>query len=212
MKESSVHTLISQGLFDEFVAKVQEDEANLSLIHTENGLSPIHYAVIHNNLAVLAFCLAKGTDPNTQAADGATALHYAARTDNHEAARLLLKYHANVNIRDENGFSALDTAVGDNRLEILRQLLTAGADFEHTGGSKKTPLALSQRLDNPEMTAMLTAEPHVRDRSLTWLCACKIASEKTIKEQFLAVTAPLGTEHPFHSLEKMVSFAPFRSR
>jgi len=57
-----------------------------------------------------------------------TALMYAAMRGKTEVAELLLKYHANVNARDDNGDTALMWAAGRGYPDIVKLLLEYGAN------------------------------------------------------------------------------------
>ena len=55
-----------------------------------------------------------------------TALHLAVRNGSVEFVRLLLDYHTNVNIADENDVTPLHTASSLGMMDIARILLQAG--------------------------------------------------------------------------------------
>lgn len=64
-------------------------------------------------------------DPSHQA----SLLHIAVDANKIEAAKLLLRYGADVNLRDKYGMTALHKAAIFNRLEIARLLADSGADL-----------------------------------------------------------------------------------
>jgi len=51
-----------------------------------------------------------------------------------------LEKGANVNARDQYGYSALNEAAREGHLEVVKRLVEAGADIENTGGADITPL------------------------------------------------------------------------
>jgi uncharacterized protein len=59
---------------------------------------------------------------------GLTPLHYAARHDHVEVARLLLQAGASINAREANGITPLLMAVSNNNMAAARYLLEHGAD------------------------------------------------------------------------------------
>jgi ankyrin repeat protein len=79
-----------------------------------------------------------------------------ADASNPDTVRLLLDHGANVNVRDDEGRTALIDAVALNIDErILRQLLAHGADPNLADKHGKTPLTTAQQYDRPDLVALL---------------------------------------------------------
>lgn len=66
-----------------------------------------HYASRHGHVKVCQTLLFAGADPNAQTPGGVTPLHRAAYAGHSEVVRLLLEYHANVLLCDDDGSTAL---------------------------------------------------------------------------------------------------------
>jgi len=72
---------------------------------------------------VLADMLHRGADVNQQSRTGITALSIAVRTQNVEAVRLLLSYHADITIRGNDGLTPLAEAKRSSTLPAGRQII-----------------------------------------------------------------------------------------
>jgi ankyrin len=71
---------------------------------------------------------------------GLTPLHYAARHDHVEAARVLLKAGAAVNAREANDITPLLMAISNNNMAVAHLLLASGGDVNAADWYGRTPL------------------------------------------------------------------------
>ena len=97
-------------------------------------------AMARQNTKAVAALLKQRVDVNARAADGATALHWAAHWDDLQAVDLLLKAGANVNATDDHGVSPLALACENVSLRMVDRLLNAGANPNLARTSGMTPL------------------------------------------------------------------------
>jgi ankyrin repeat protein len=74
-----------------------------------------------------------------------------------EVIRFLLDEGAQVNLRDHEGFSALDGACRSGRLEAASLLLAHGADAAQAGGEGRTPLMSASSDGHSNIVALLLA-------------------------------------------------------
>jgi ankyrin repeat protein len=107
--------------------------------------------------AALRALLDQKADAKAAAADGATALHWAAYRDDLESADLLLKAGANVNATTDLGVTALYNAAGNGSADMIHRLLAAGADPNIALISGETPLMAAARTGNPVVVEQLLA-------------------------------------------------------
>ncbi|MFT0820062.1 MULTISPECIES: ankyrin repeat domain-containing protein [Wolbachia] len=85
--------------------------------------------------------------------NGRTVLHYAADA---KTVRLLVEKGVNVNAADVEGYTALHLAVGEKRLETVRELIKSGADVNaEEYGNKCTPLHLACMVGEKEIVEEL---------------------------------------------------------
>ena len=74
----------------------------------------------------------------------------ATKASNNVAVQLLLDIGANVNYRDDDGYTALMVAVGINNIDIIHQLLQAGADVHIQAKDGATALIVACAGDEEE--------------------------------------------------------------
>ena len=108
---------------------------------------PLVDAVKMGDSAIVRRLIADGADPNAGEADGTTALHWAARRDDVEAASLLLDAGADVDAANRYGVTPLLLA-SENGTAMVETFLAAGADPNVASPEGETPLMLSARADS----------------------------------------------------------------
>lgn len=89
--------------------------------------------------------LNQGSDVNDPAADGTTALHWAAHQNNASVAALLLEAGAAVDATTRYGVTPLTLAATNGNPPLIRALLEAGADPNHTNSGGETTLMTATR-------------------------------------------------------------------
>uniref|UniRef100_UPI0037E97854 uncharacterized protein n=1 Tax=Semicossyphus pulcher TaxID=241346 RepID=UPI0037E97854 len=91
-------------------------------------ITPLTAAVVNHRTDICTFLLQQGANPNIASQKGLTPLHYVSLS---KASLLfvekLLKAKANPNVRDLQQFSPLHTAVINDREDVLKVLISAGA-------------------------------------------------------------------------------------
>jgi ankyrin repeat protein len=114
---------------DQLLELLDEDQARANAFG-DDGFQPLGLACFFGRVDAARFLLDRGADPNSLARNEhiqAGPLHSAAASDNkdaatrHELCELLLDHGADPNLRQGDGFTALDAARqdGDERLEKL---------------------------------------------------------------------------------------------
>jgi len=120
-------------------------------IRRNEGLAPIHYAVIDNYSGMISFLLKKNIDINIQSTSGATPLHEAMRNGNLGIIRMLLESDADVNARDANGNTPLHMGIPSTvHKEVIDLLLGKGANPNHRDEHGDTPLHIAIILNRSE--------------------------------------------------------------
>ncbi len=123
------------------------------------GLTPLMHAAWRGDVTAVARELSNHANPNARDSSGATALMYATRAESLTALTALIEAGADPNIRTYQGQTALMAATISYPLpkEKMEVLLKAGADSnaQDKTGQTALALALSYRLDQPDIAALL---------------------------------------------------------
>ena len=144
-RETALHWASVNGS-EEIVETLLQLGAEISA-QTDEGLTPLHMACLHNNFNV-ASCLLKvnkaSVSVKTSRGDyeGSTPLHIAARRNTMHVAELLLIYEASLAEKDSRGQTPLHIAACHGRKKILALFLTNKADPHAKDNKGQTPLHL----------------------------------------------------------------------
>ncbi|XP_056371637.1 histone-lysine N-methyltransferase EHMT2-like [Oenanthe melanoleuca] len=90
-------------------------------------------AVAHDQLEAARYLLLRGGCVYSKEKDGSTCLHHAAKNGNLEMVELLLSTgQVDVNAQDNGGWTPIIWAAEHKHIEVIRRLLTRGADVTLT--------------------------------------------------------------------------------
>ena len=112
-------------------------------------------AASRGNKAEVERLLKSGADVNTQQADGATALQWAAYRGDAQLAELLLKAGAKPAVANHNGATPLWLAATRGDAAVIEALLKGGADANEPLPLGRRPLMLAARTGNVEAVRAL---------------------------------------------------------
>jgi ankyrin repeat protein len=131
------------GRVDNFIVDINKVEealdngADINAPDQVNGLTPLMYAALTENIKLLKMLLSKGADVNAVTdvppyldgltGHGATALMYASMQKNTEAVYQLLENGADINMKTDTGKTALMYANSYGQMEVVYILLRAYA-------------------------------------------------------------------------------------
>lgn len=136
-------------------------------------------AMAEQDTALVRALLDEGIDANTERADGATALLWAAHWDDVETAELLLQAGAEVNAPDDHGVTPLARACENASTSMVSRLLKAGANPNLAQVNGLTPLMTAARTGNVEVVRALlshgaevnAATARTHETALMWAAA-----------------------------------------
>jgi ankyrin repeat protein len=114
--------------------------------------------VRQNRIDEVRALLLKGVDVNSRDVFGDNAgLHWAASLGLAEMARLLIDNGADVNVRNEEGYTPLHWAAGEGQKELVVILIIHGADVNAHNKRGWTPLRWAEAQSQKEIARILVA-------------------------------------------------------
>ena len=120
------------------------------------GRTTLIWAASHGDEDVVEGLLACGADPNHKDTGGSTPLHQSVYASTLERLRLLFDAKTDVDMRNNDGDTALTMAAQvEDRIDLLELLSAHGADIECTNSFDRTPLRLSATENHPKQVSLL---------------------------------------------------------
>ncbi|KAI9031169.1 hypothetical protein DFJ74DRAFT_602414 [Hyaloraphidium curvatum] len=106
------------------------------------GVTPLHWAALHNHAEIINLLLRRDADPNRKAGSPtASPLHWAARAGHVDAVKAMVNRGGNPKIADGQGYNCLHLAVHGNHPKMVTYLLAdAGMDVNSEDPLGRTPL------------------------------------------------------------------------
>ena len=127
------------------LVKLLSSERDLAKAYSHDGWTPLHLASFFNQPAASETLLAYGADVHARSRNSSanTALHAAAAGRSLHSVRILLEHGADVNARQEGGWTALHAASQNGDVEMARLLIASGADVQARAANNQSALDLA---------------------------------------------------------------------
>src|SRR5215475_1161753 len=126
---------------------------------TKRQVTALMYAAANNQASLIGPLVAKGADINARNDRGETALMWATgavgRISKPEAVGALLTNGAHINAVDDNGWSALMFAAGQGEADVVRILMSRGADPNLKSKEGETALVIATKGEHKETARVL---------------------------------------------------------
>ncbi|XP_062611592.1 putative ankyrin repeat protein RF_0381 [Saccostrea cucullata] len=180
-KSNDTHVLIEQNSFDAVAIRIAKISAERLLeIRDNNGWTVLHSACSGGSVEIVSFLIEKGMDINTLSNDdghqdpvqggGETILHQCCRSGKMEMCEYLVKHFSNLlEMRDNDGWTALHSACFGGSKEIVNFLLNKGLDINALSNDGKSILHIACFSGKFEVCKYLVENNphllHVRDKS-----------------------------------------------
>ena len=116
--------------------------------------APVIQAIETRNINALESALKVGVDVNARDCEsGTTALILTVIIDNPQMMRFLISKKAKINLQNNSGFTALMYAVGWGRIDVVKELIAAGANvnLRTKEGDRVTALGMALRYSDKAM-------------------------------------------------------------
>jgi ankyrin repeat protein len=112
---------------------------------SDDGFTPLGLACYFGHEEIARYLLLKGAEVNlpSQNSFGVYPLHSAAAANNLDITKIVLEAGADVNVRQQSGFTPLHAAAQHGNIEMLILLLEAGADVGARTDAGLTPSNLA---------------------------------------------------------------------
>jgi ankyrin repeat protein len=136
---------------------------------TAAGTSLVDAIRAGNRQALAALLKTRPADVNRPEPDGTTALHWAARLNDLDAARLLVRAGANAKTANRYGSTPLELAAVNGSAAMMGLLLQAGADPNAALPKGETILMTAARTGKLDALKMLLAHGADANAKETWL-------------------------------------------
>lgn len=150
-----IHDAVTKGDFDSVRKIIKEDSTQINISDNE-GMAPIHLAVIAESYEIVSFLIENGAFVNITEQEKFTPLHLAAKNGNPDITELLLKHGADVTAIDEWGRSPLGNATGwGNDKRTVELLLDAGSDINQINSSGESILFSSLAYGSEDVIDLL---------------------------------------------------------
>jgi ankyrin repeat protein len=117
--------------------------------------SPVADAAMKGDTATVTKLIGQKADVNAQQADGATALQWAAYSNNLQLADVLIKAGADPKVANHDGATPLFLASINGNAQMIDKLLNAGASVNEQQPNGETPLMLASRNGNVDAIKVL---------------------------------------------------------
>ncbi|HVN77627.1 MAG TPA: ankyrin repeat domain-containing protein [Terriglobia bacterium] len=147
--ELNIHEATALGRLDRVESLSQDDPATLDPF-SPDGFTPLALAAYFGHTKVVNWLLEHGADPNISARNATKVmpLHSAAAQKDSVAAvaisKDLLDHGAQVNARQQAGWTPLHQAAASGNAELLKLLLSHGADRSATSEDGRTPIQMAE--------------------------------------------------------------------
>ena len=145
---------LSSNLFNkEFIDRLLKYHAEVNATDFE-GDTPLHYAVMNNNLDAVTYLIDNGANVNVKNKDSITPLHIAVEQKNYDITGQLLHNDADRNTKNIDNISALDMAKASGDVDLYRLFSITKEDLEKDKIQEELMQAINEKMGLPAVSAI----------------------------------------------------------
>ncbi|KAI5452291.1 putative ankyrin-repeat protein [Naganishia albida] len=164
MSSFSVHRAAQEGQTGLVKSLITQDP-NVVISKDADGRTPLHWAAMTDNLAILQNILSHHPQVDAQDESGWTPLMIAASAGQVQAVHELVDAGADVNATNHKGQTPLFYAASKNHLSIGRYLIQKGADINTKDRASQTPLHRAATTGSVSLLQLLLNPPEGRPKT-----------------------------------------------
>ncbi|XP_029306425.1 palmitoyltransferase akr1 [Cottoperca gobio] len=155
VRDGDIFDCIQTGNIELCIQFVQNDRSVLNE-KGWGGFTPLHYAALHGNRAMVDLFLSNGADPNLPCDSGQTSFHFACRQGNIYIIHQMMQHGTDLRLIDLQQNTSLHHAVSGGSIIAVHYLWETGMfRFSDTDMCRVTPLHLAASTGNTEVVRYL---------------------------------------------------------
>jgi uncharacterized protein len=153
-----IHEAVVLGDLKRVRSLIEGDPTRVNA-YSPDGFQPLGLASYFHHGEVAKYLLEHGADPNAPSRNPqmVAPIHSAAAAGQPEIVAELVKRGADVNAKQQRGYTALHAAILNRDLETIRILVTNGADCGSADDRGQTPKDLARKENVEQVTRLLRA-------------------------------------------------------
>lgn len=155
-KEWTIFEATACGLID-IVKQILHKEPTLIDAYAADGFTPLGLAAFFKHEALAEFLLKSGANPSLPSNNAfkVAPLHSAAASKNVKIAKMLIEAGADVNAKQQEGFTPLHSAAHNGDLEMAELLLKNGSKKYQTTEKGMMPFDYAAEINHEQLMALL---------------------------------------------------------